>query len=95
MKNRNENRCADCWSGAPVGLTMAIELARYRVAVRLIDNGSQRTDSSRRLFKPRLSSPLRCTHSAVMGAAIIATTLNPAVAIIPTRGAGGPIGPWT
>ena len=33
----------------PVGLVMAIELARYGVAVRIIDKASQRTDKSKAL----------------------------------------------
>jgi 2-polyprenyl-6-methoxyphenol hydroxylase-like FAD-dependent oxidoreductase len=33
----------------PVGLTMACELARYGVAVRIIDKAAQRTDKSKAL----------------------------------------------
>jgi len=33
----------------PVGLVMAIELARYGVAVRIIDKAPQRTDKSKAL----------------------------------------------
>jgi 2-polyprenyl-6-methoxyphenol hydroxylase-like FAD-dependent oxidoreductase len=33
----------------PVGLVMAIELARYEVAVRIIDKAPQRTDKSKAL----------------------------------------------
>ena len=33
----------------PVGLTMAAELARYRVPVRIVDKAAARTDQSRAL----------------------------------------------
>ena len=33
----------------PVGLTMAIELARYGVALRIVDKAAERTDKSKAL----------------------------------------------
>jgi 2-polyprenyl-6-methoxyphenol hydroxylase-like FAD-dependent oxidoreductase len=50
----------------PVGLTMATELARYGIAVRIVDKASQRTDKSKALVlwsrTPRpLSSACRST----------------------------------
>jgi 2-polyprenyl-6-methoxyphenol hydroxylase-like FAD-dependent oxidoreductase len=49
MVQKMENKDVLIVGAGPVGLVMAIELARYGVGVRLIDKAAQRTDKSKAL----------------------------------------------